>query len=171
LIVINGGFTVPGGNTFTINANSVTPANSYVTIWVKGGKFTTSGSGKVDQAAGTHVNWIVDGDITVSGDSYLNGGGQGHAADVSFVGVGIGNKVTVSGSGAFIGTINAPGFAVTISGSGAYIGAIIGSTLTVSGSGGLHYDEALRGANHSLGNYSYASWFEDNSHPGRGVTY
>ena len=170
LYIINGDFTVPGGNTFTINPTTsgnppvASPANSYVVIWVKG-KFTTSGSGVIQQNTGSNVTWIVDKDITVSGSSYNNQAGT--AATTSFVGVGTNNKFTDSGSGTFVGTINAPAYDGTISGSGDYTGAFAGSTLTISGSGSFHYDESLSGgaSNPTIGNYAFASWFEDNSDP------
>ena len=170
LIIINSGFTVPGGNSFTINASTtgnppvVDSSNSYVVIWVKG-KFTTSGSGVINQASGTHIKWIVDNDVTVSGSSYNNQAGT--AAACSFIGVGTNNKFTDSGSGTFIGTMDGPGYAGTISGQGDYVGAFAGNNLTISGSGSFHYDEALNGsvANPSVGNYAFASWFEDNSDP------
>jgi hypothetical protein len=185
LIIINGDFTVSGSNQFTINENAVgspatpSPTNSYVTIWVKG-KFTTSGSGIVVQANGTHVTWIVDNDITVSGSSYNNQGGL--AANTSFIGVsGTQNNgqyqqqhnITVSGQATFIGTIDAPGAQATVSGSGGYSGALIANTLTLSGSASFHYDTALSssGGSSIVGNYAFASWFEDNSDRTRNITY
>lgn len=170
LIVISSGFTCPGGATFTINPSTTgnppvaSPSNSYVVIWVKG-KFTTSGSGIIQQVAGTNVTWIVDNDMTVSGTSYNNQNGT--ASSTSFVGVGTNNKFTDSGSGTFIGTVNAPGYDGTISGGGDYTGAFAGNSLTISGSGSFHYDEALGGSssNPTVGNYAFASWFEDNSDP------
>ena len=169
LLIISGDFTVPGGASFAINATTtgnppVThPTHSYVVVWVKG-KFTTSGSGVISQASGANVTWIVDDDITVSGDSYSNGNGT--AATDSFIGIG-NHKFTDSGSGTFTGTVNAPGYDGTISGSGDYTGAFAGSTLTISGSGSFHYDESLSGggSNPTVGNYAYASWFEDNADP------
>ncbi|HUE40297.1 MAG TPA: pilus assembly PilX N-terminal domain-containing protein [Chthoniobacterales bacterium] len=168
LVIINGDFTVSGGQTFAINATTTgsppvaNSSNSNVIIWVKG-KFTTSGSGMITQASGTNVTWIVDGDITVSGSSYSNQNGT--AATDSFVGIG-NNKFTDSGSGNFVGTVNAPGYDGTISGSGDYTGGFAGSTLTISGSGSFHYDEGLSpSSNPAIGNYAYASWFEDNSDP------
>ena len=169
LYIINGDFTVPGGTTFTINPTTTgnppvtSPTNSYAIIWVKG-KFTTSGSGIIQQVNGTTVMWIVDKDITVSGDSYNNQNGT--ASSTSFVGVGTNNKFTDSGSGTFTGTVNAPAYDGTISGSGDYTGAFAGSTLTISGSGSFHYDESLSGGGTpATGNYAFASWFEDNSDP------
>jgi hypothetical protein len=171
LLIINGDFTVSGGTIFTINPSTTgsppvtSPANSYLIVWVKG-KFTTSGGGLISQGSGTNVTWIVDDDITVSGDSYSNANGT--AATDSFVGIG-NHKFTDSGSAQFTGTVNAPGYDGTISGSGSYTGAFAGSTLTISGSGSFHYDEALSGgaSNPSIGNYAFASWFEDNADPTR----
>jgi hypothetical protein len=41
---------------------------------------------------------------------------------------------------------------------------VIANTLNLSGGSGLHYDEALNtnGASSAIGNYAFASWFEDN---------
>jgi hypothetical protein len=168
LIVINGDFTVSGGSIFSINASTTgnppvtDSSNSYLIVWVKG-KFTTSGSGQIMQGSGTHVTWIVDNDITTSGNSYNNLNGT--AATDSFVGVG-NHKFTDSGSATFTGTVNAPGYDGTISGSGDYTGGFAGSTLTISGGASFHYDEALNGGGTpGIGNYAFASWFEDNSDP------
>ena len=156
-IKITGDFTVPGGKTFTITGAG---SNRYAVIWVTG-KFTTSGSGQVLQDANSNITWIVDNDITVSGDTYNNA--SGHAAAVQFIGVGA-HKFTDSGSATFTGTLNAPGYDATISGSGDFTGAIIANTVTISGSASVHYDDALGVQNaSSVGNYAFASWFEDNS--------
>jgi hypothetical protein len=106
----------------------------------------------------------VDNDITVSGDSYNNQNGT--ASTDSFVGIGA-HKFTDSGSATFTGTVNAPAYDGTISGSGDYTGAFAGSSLTISGSASFHYDESLSdgGSNPTVGNYAYASWFEDNADP------
>lgn len=173
-IKINGDLTVPGGQTLTIASNNNqngNQADKYVTIWVTG-KFTTSGTGLISQDSNVHVVWIIDGDITTSGGSYNNQSGR--AGMVSFIGVGTSNKVTVSGSANFIGTINAPGYDTTISGSGNFSGALIAKSLTISGGASFHYDEALAlgaGSGSSVSNYAYASWFEDNSDSARSITY
>ncbi len=180
LVVINGGFTVSGGNTFAINASGSGSANSYITIWVKGGSFTTSGGGVVSQAAGTHVTWVIDKDITVSGDSYNNQNNV--ASSTSFIDVSGAltngkyanqNKITVSGQSTFIGTVDGPGLDATVSGSGGFSGALISNTLTISGSASFHYDTALSssGGSTTAGNYSFASWFENNADGFRKITY
>jgi hypothetical protein len=165
LIKITGDFNLGGSTTFNIvNGNAPpqpggTPPPAYVNIWVTG-QFNTGGTSKVVQAGNVYVTWIVDKDITVSGSSYSNQSGL--AANTSFIGVGTSNKVNESGTSSFIGTINAPGYDVTVSGSGSFVGALIGKTINISGSASFHYDTALNnGANSDIGNYAFASWFED----------
>ena len=55
------------------------------------------------------------------------------------------------------------------------MGALIANTLSITDNGkrSLHYDEALHKNSNisSVGNYAFASWFEDNSDPSRGITY
>jgi len=157
---------VPGGQSLTITAANPAADNNYITIWVTG-KLTTSGSGVINQDTNAKVTWIVDDDITVSGQSFNNAGGV--ASNLTIIGVGTGNKATISGSGSFIGTLNAPGFDVTISGSGGFSGAMIANTLNISGGASFHYDEALAtgASSGAVGNYAFASWFEDNSDPYR----
>jgi hypothetical protein len=178
-IKINGDFTVPTGQTVTINTQSLLntdPNNNYIEFWVTG-KFTVAVGGLISQNLAVHATWYVDGNIIVNGDSYLNL--SRHAANLSFIGVGASHTVTESGVLPFWGTINAPGFDVTISGIGGYYGAVIGDTLTLNNLGSIHYDEALRGIvgnvpgnnNFAIDHYAFASWFEDNSDQVRGIRY
>jgi hypothetical protein len=163
--------TVPGGAVLTIAAPNSGTDNNYIEIWVTG-KFTTSGSGVINQDPKVHTIVYVGDDITVSGTSFNNQSGL--ATNVNFIGYGpTGSKVTTSGSGSFIGTINAPNYDVTISGGGSFSGAIIANSLNISGSGGFHYDESLavNGSSTTVGNFAFASWFEDNSDKARGFIY
>lgn len=166
LLVVNGDFTLGGGNSLAFTGSG------YITVWVTG-KLTISGSGYVTQASGVNVTWIVDGDMTFSGNSAYGYGASGSsgmstsAASANFIGVG-NIKVTDSGQAGFTGTIDAPLATGTISGQGDFTGSIIASNLTISGSGSFHYDESLNtGSNPGIGNYAFASWFEDNSDPSR----
>jgi hypothetical protein len=134
-------------------------------IWVTG-KLTTQGSGNITQDSNINVTWYVGDDVTISGNSYVNN--TGYAAYNNIIGYGDDNKVTISSlTTNFIGTINAPAYDVTISGGGSLAGALVANTLTESGGSGLHYDEALGsgGASTTVGNYAFASWFEDNAIP------
>jgi hypothetical protein len=158
-------FTVSGGNTFNIvNGNPTPPGGTqppaYVTVWVTG-KFVESGGSVVTQASNVNVTWIVDSDISISGGSYSNQ--SGYAANTSFIGVGTSNTFTDSGNSNFIGTVNAPGYSATVSGGGYYGGSLIANKLTISGGSSFHFDEALNtnSASSAVGNYAFASWFED----------
>jgi hypothetical protein len=88
---------------------------------------------------------------------------SGLAANTVINGVGTGHKVTDSGSATLVAVVDAPGFDVTISGSGAISGSLIANSLNISGGASLHYDEALNtnGSSSAIGNYAFASWFED----------
>jgi hypothetical protein len=169
-IMVSGDFRTAGGQTFSVKAPLGVTAQTYIVIWVAG-KFVTTGNGVVSQDKTVHATWYVDDDIDTGGDSYQNK--SGYASNVSFIGVGNNFQVKVSGGGNFSGTIDAPGFDIKVTGTGDYSGAIIGNTLTINGGGSLHYDESLGAGLGSMafGKYAFASWFEDNSAPARGVTY
>ena len=153
--------TVPGGKVLTM-APHAAGAESYIEVWVTG-KFTTSGSGYILQQPGVHVTYHIEGDVTVSGSSFNN---QSNIAANNLINVispaaGVTQKVTVSGSGVFIGAINAPGADYTVSGSGSLSGAFIGKTMKITGGANVHYDEALgRASIGASGSYRVASWVE-----------
>jgi hypothetical protein len=148
-----------GNNVLNIAPNIVGTAG-YIEIWVTG-QMTTSGNGLIIQDPTVHATYWVDNDIAVSGNTYLNLSGL--AQNVVINGVGTSHNITDSGNGTFTGVFNAPGFDVTISGNGALDGAVIANSLTISGNASFHYDEALNtnGNNSTIGNYAFASWFED----------
>jgi hypothetical protein len=150
---------ISGGNVLTLAPNA-DGTDSYIEIWVTG-KMTTSGTGYITQDPKVHVTYWVDNDINLSGSSYLNQSGL--AQNVTINGVGTGHKITISGSALFVGVLDAPGFDVTVSGSGGVSGALIGNSLNISGGASFHYDEALNtnGSSSAIGNYAFASWFED----------
>ena len=170
LIKVNGDFNVGGGTVVAINSSALNlSTNQPVIIWVTG-KLATSGSGVIVQDPRVKVTWYVDNDITLDGDSYHNLGG--YAANTNIIGVG-NHQASISGNSNFIATLNAPGYDVSISGNGSFVGALVGKTLDIGGSAGFHYDQAVaaNGNSNAIGNYSYASWFEDNAAVSRGQTY
>lgn len=136
-IKVVGDFTVPGGKKFSIASDTV--ADRYLTVWVTG-KFTTSGSGRVNQGATAHVTWIVDKDINTSGDTYKNSSGKALNLSLNAAGAG---KVTLTGGTTFIGTIDAPGRTLSISGTGGLSGGVFANTLTLGGGSVIHCDESL----------------------------
>src|SRR5262249_10715830 len=170
LIKINGDFNLNGNSTFTIAAPSGGGTNNVAIIWVTG-SFSAGGTAQIIQQKDIKVTWYVDQDITVNGNSYPNQ--DGYASSVNFVGVGANNNATILGTSDFIGTMNIPGYSVKIGGNGSFVGAVIGNNLEVQGTSGVHYDEELgkTGNGGPVDNYSYASWFENNSEVARGITY
>jgi hypothetical protein len=156
-----------GGNPLHLTQYD-TGAQESLVIWVTG-DLVTSGSGYVQQDSNIKVTYYVAGDVTLSGGSYQNN--SGYASNLVINGFGsAGSKVTVSGSSMFTGMFNAPNYDFTISGGGDFSGSLIGRNLTISGGSSLHYDEDIAGTNGS-GGYAFASWFEDNSDPARGIIY
>lgn len=151
--------SLSGNSVLTVAGNGA-GTDSYIEVWVTG-SMSTSGNGIIVQDPTVHATYWVDSNISVSGNGYNNQSDR--AQNVIINGVGNGHTVAVSGNGTFIGVINAPGDAITDSGNGAYVGALIGNTLTVTGNASFHYDEALNanGSSIAIGNYAFASWFED----------
>ncbi len=152
--------TLPGSRVVTMSPHAV-GAESYIEVWVAG-NLNIFGDGSILQQPGVHVTYHIEGNIDVSGSAFVN---QSNIAANNIINVinpttGSNQKVTVSGSGDFIGAINAPGAEITVAGSANMIGSLIGKTLIMSGSGGFHYDEALARTNSSGGGYSVRSWAE-----------
>ncbi|MGB8166834.1 MAG: hypothetical protein WCF18_05045 [Chthoniobacteraceae bacterium] len=153
--------TVGGGNVMTLAPHAV-GVESYIEVWVTG-NFTTAGTGYILQQPGVHVIYHVEGDLTVSGSAFDNQSNLAASNIINVVSppVGVTQLVTVSGSGTFIGAINAPGAAFTITGDANFSGAMIGKTMVISGNAGIHYDEALSKADVGLPPaYRVASWVE-----------
>ena len=154
--------TVSSGSNPLILAPSAPGVDSYINIWVTG-KTTVSGSGFIQQQPNVHVTFYCDQDVTISGSGVMNQ--TNVASNLVMYGVTPASgapKMTVSGSGNFIGVLNAPAFAMTISGSAAFVGAAIGNSVNISGSGGFHYDQALASTGSGSGTtYQVASWVED----------
>ena len=171
-IKVTGDLTIPGGKTLAIIPPTGVTSTTYVEIWTTG-SFVTSGSGVINQSPYVHVTYFVDGSVTTSGQSFNNAVGAAQNNQLIVVGSG---SVTVSGSGVYVGTIDAPNSAVTVSGSGSFTGALIANTLNISGGASFHADDALAsyttgGLNQSSGgsptSFAFANWFEDNSDPAR----
>lgn len=154
--------TVGGGKVLDL-APHAAGQESYVEIWVTG-KMTVSGSGYVLLQPGVHATYYVEDDITVSGSAFNN---QSNVAAYNHIAAitptdGSSRKVTVSGSGSFIGMIEAPSSDFTISGDADFSGALIGKTITISGGASVHYDKALSRyyLPGDFRGYRVASWLE-----------
>ncbi len=153
--------TVSGGQQLTLSPKA-TGVESYIEVWVTG-NFTTSGSGYVLEEAGVHATFYVAGDLTVSGSAFTV---KSNVAANNIINLitppsGSQQKVTVSGSGVFVGVINGPGADFTLSGNASFSGALIGKTMNISGGANVHYDEALNRNGTASGNhYQFRSWVE-----------
>jgi len=152
---------IAAGKVLTMAPHAV-GVESHIEVWVTG-DFTTSGSGYIQQEAGVHVTYHVEGDVTVSGSSFnnLTNRAANNIMNVVTPAVEVSQTVTVSGSGTFIGAINAPGAALTVSGGAEMSGAFIGKTMSISDGTNIHFDEALPriGANGDAG-YQVSSFVE-----------
>ena len=154
--------TVSKGSCPLILAPHATGQESHIHLWVTG-RTLISGTGFIQQSPGVHVTIHCEDDVTISGGGIVNQTNQ--AANLQIFGVtpvsGTQN-LTVSGSAAFVGVVNAPAFAMNISGGGSFTGAAIANSATISGSGGFHYDESLgRLAIGVPTSFQFASWVED----------
>jgi hypothetical protein len=139
------------------------------------GDLSTSGQAGITQDSSARAKYWVEGNINLTGNSIVNQSGL--AADLQIYGVSPADGSTrtayIAGNGTFSALVDAPAFDTTYAGNGDIVGAVIANTLTILGNGSLHYDEALRSLLPNLGptTYAFASWFEDNSDPTRGITY
>lgn len=157
------------------------------------------------------VDIIVTGNVSVGGAAYIAVGGVGATdpslnlyspGTIDIGGSGMVNNtslaikatiwgtlptgatkqsITVSGAGAFTGTIYAPNGNITLSGSGGVYGAVIGNAVTLSGASDIHYDVQLGsavsvggptpGASGSTGTMRLLSWSELTGIPGGGSAF
>jgi hypothetical protein len=180
-IKTTGDMTFSGGSILTlapyVDPNTNLPVDSYFEIWVTG-QLTLSGGSQIAQQAHVHVTFYVDNKITMSGGSFNNANAKASYLTIN------GNwtpsnpnsysplAATFSGGSGFYGLVNAPYYAITVSGGSSFHGSFIGDSLTASGGGTkLWSDSSLNTGVSANGNYAYASWFEDNSDPQRGVVY
>ncbi|MCE9609490.1 MAG: hypothetical protein K8R23_04625 [Chthoniobacter sp.] len=153
--------SLPVGKRLTMCSHA-TGAESYIEVWVTG-NFTATDIGSIQHEPGVHVIYHVEGDVTVNASSFAN---QSNTAANNVINVinpaeGVSQTVNVSGSGAFIGAINAPGAAVTVSDSTSFSGGLIGKTMNICNGASIHYDEALgRAGIGPADRYRVGSWVE-----------
>jgi len=112
------------------------------------GNFLVSGTGYVKLLPGATLRLYVGGIGSLSGGGLINV--SGHPADFTYFGLPSNNNLTISGSSAFFGTINAPQAACTMSGLGGAYGAAIVKSYSSSGGSSFHYDECLSVATNNL---------------------
>ena len=173
LIKVTGSMNLSGANILTLAAANSGTDNNYITIWIQG-SMALSGSAQLVQQSGVKVTFYVDKAINFSGGAVVNGNNLASTLTINGTGDNIGDaqNAIMSGSQAFYGVINAPSYNFDVSGSAVYSGAFIGNSINLSGGASIHYDEALKSNGASaIGNYAFASWFEDDSDKARSITY
>ncbi|HXI71938.1 MAG TPA: hypothetical protein VNN22_16400 [Verrucomicrobiae bacterium] len=132
-----------------VNGNAVV----YVT-YTGGNAVVVSGSGFIYITPGSSLTLYCAGEMTISGGGVLNGSQSPSAC--SIYGLPTCDKITYSGSAAFIGTVYAPEADFTFSGGAGAFGSFLANTATISGSAGVHADTCLGG----IPGYVVQSWNE-----------
>ena len=138
-VKVVGNFFVPGGRSVSFNYPNNGTGTLYIEVWITG-NLAPSGSGFISEANGLHITYFVDGSVTTGGFAFMNGSGLAQNNQINVIGLG---QVTLSGSGNFIGTVDAPNSAATISGAGSVVGGIICYTLNLAGGASFHVDDAI----------------------------
>ena len=124
------------GDAILYLSGNVNPTNATLNI---GGL-----DGNIQIKPGASLTLYVGGRISaISGGGVANSTGQ--PANFTYYGLNANTNLTVSGSGQFTGTINAPQATLTVNGTAAIFGAAIVNTYNGNSTGGFHYDECLPG--------------------------
>ena len=155
----NGGFGLPGtglvggllytyvftGGNYQIGALTLASSQSAIvtapTVIYCTGPFSQSGQAIFRIAVGASLKFYINGTIYSAGGGIVND--TQFAANCAIYGMTNCTNVTIAGTSAFIGTVNAPQASITISGNSGYFGSVLASNVTVSGGAPVHYDEAL----------------------------
>ena len=124
---------------FVISAGKVATITGDVELWVDG-RFEIAGSGILEHGARLTVHHGTD-KFTIGGTGFVN---QDQKPANLTVDSATTSSVTLSGIGAFFGTLRAPKAPFTATGGAGIYGAVVAKTMTISGGTSLHYDKALR---------------------------
>jgi len=127
---ITGAFSSSGN--ITISGNVVL----YVTS-----DFTLKGNDVITIKPGASFKIIAGGNVSLGGGGLINN--SGYAANFSVYGLNSCTSISYSGTGQFIGTVNAPQADFSIKGTSDVYGAIVAKSALMNGNTALHYDEAL----------------------------
>jgi hypothetical protein len=106
--------------------------------------------------------YMAGASTTIGGNGVVND--TGHASAFAYYGLPSNTSISLTGNGAFFGTIYAPEADFTLKGSGKtstddFTGASITKTTTMTGNFNFHYDESLSQLT-TLGGYDVVSWNE-----------
>jgi hypothetical protein len=139
-----------GGGTLSVSATG--PVRLYVT-----GDVTLTSGNFITLLPGADLEIYIGGKVKISAGAAVNN--PGIAIKNRWYGLPSSSDWTVSGSGEWVGIMNAPNASITYSGSADASGTFIGNDITISGGGAFHYDEALGGGS-SGSSYVVKSWKE-----------
>lgn len=122
------------------------------------GNIATSGLAQIVVAPNSSVKIYVGGSaISISGNGVLNNSVTPDKFQI--FGFSTVTSTSISGNGAFSGTLYAPQSALSISGNGVLYGAVVADSITMGGNAAFHYDEALKQTGPSSG-YRVRTWEE-----------
>jgi hypothetical protein len=143
------GFNMAGQTKVTFSGN--------VRIYVSG-NIATSGQAQFIVAPGSSVKIYVGGSaISISGNGVANNSVT--PDKFQLYGLSSVTSTSISGNGAFCGTLYAPQANLSISGNGVLYGAVVANSITMDGNAAFHYDEALKQTGPTAG-YRVRSWEE-----------
>jgi hypothetical protein len=121
------------------------------------GLTTVSGAGwiKISPTNNLKVEIYANGAVDISGSGMVNN--TSLAANCAIWGTTNCTSISVTGNGAYIGTIYAPQAAVGLTGSSTAIGAFVGKSLAFGGNTPYHIDTSLFKGNSGSGGSSGSS--------------
>ena len=119
------------------------------------GSVSVSGQAFIYIAPGASLTLYVNGSASIGGNGIVNA--TGLPSQCTLYGMAGCTSFSVSGNGAFAGTVYAPDAALSYSGNGDAFGSFTGATISLSGNGAIHYDESL---SKNGNNYVAISWNE-----------
>lgn len=151
----NGANYYKSGN-LTLSSSQTLLIQGKVTLYITG-SLNVGGNAQIKIDPGSSLTLVVGGPSCIIGGNGVLNNSQS-AANCTILGLPTCTTVTVSGNGAFIGTVNAPQATGTISGNGDFSGSFIANSIALTGNGGIHYDEAL--GKSSASGYAIYSWSE-----------
>ncbi len=164
---------LPGGNYQVADLSGSVYVGGTNTVLYVTGNISVGGNGggtkKGNAPAEIHIGpgasltlYMAGASTTISGNGVVND--TGRASAFAYYGLPTNTQITLTGNGAFYGTIYAPEADFTLKGSGKsslddFTGASITKTTTMSGNFNFHYDESLIRIT-TLGGYDPISWAE-----------
>ncbi len=134
------------GNYQTVNLSGTTYVRGQAKLLVTGG-ISMSGHDEIVIPEGKTLKLYMAGtSASLGGNGVMNS--DGYATNFFYYGLPENTSLSLSGNGAFVGTVYAPNAALTLNGGGHnktdFVGAAITKTARLNGHFSFHYDEALK---------------------------